>query len=87
MNDVDFHDFDTWIQLGSMANSYAMDWYALTHDQPLPSQSLAERTFGIDFGSVSPRVGLSLQGATGGQLLLWGLVIVGGLYVIAKVAK
>jgi hypothetical protein len=77
-------DADTvqdWIMAG---NSAAMDWFALTHDQPLPSQSLLERTLGADFGAVSPTVGLSARGITGTQILITLGVIAVAIYLFRK---
>lgn len=66
-------------------NSAAMDWYAITHDQPLPSQSLLERTLGADLGSVSPGFHVTpTQGITGTQILIGGLIVVGVLWFAFK---
>ncbi len=78
-------DADTvqdWVMAG---NSAAMDWFALTHDQPLPSQSLLERTLGADFGNVSPTIGLTPRGGiTGTQLLLAAAAVIALLYFMRK---
>jgi hypothetical protein len=71
-----------WILAG---NSAAMDWYALMHDQPLPSQSLLERTLGADLGAVSPTIGLSARGGISGtQILIVAAVIFGAFYLLRK---
>jgi hypothetical protein len=73
---MDGETLNDWIQLGSTVNTAAMDWYALSHDQPLPSQSALERTLGVDFGAVSPQFGLSIgRGISGQQILITVAVI------------
>ena len=78
---MDSETVQDWIMAG---NSAAMDWWALTHEQPLPSQSLLERTMGADFGGISPQVGLSMRGITGTQILITLTVIVGMVYLLRK---
>lgn len=78
---MDAQQLEDYILAG---NSAAMDWYALSHNQALPSQSLTERLFGADFGPISPQVGLAARGVTGTQLLLVGAAIVGLIYFLRK---
>ena len=77
-----------WINLGLVGNSIAMDWYAMTHDQPLPSQSTMRRTLGADLSGVSSNpygfpVGVNVGPSTGTSLLLIGAVMI-GLFVLLK---
>jgi hypothetical protein len=78
---VDLDSLDDYIQFG---NSAALDWYAITHDKPLPSQSLSERLFGMDFGPISPQVGLTARGITGGQILFVVALAAGAYYLLKK---
>jgi len=71
------------IDLIMAGNSAAMDWFALTHDQPLPSQSASERLFGVDLGPISPQVGLAARGITMSQILLVGVIGV-GLFLLVR---
>lgn len=81
---MDAESVQDWILAG---NAAAMDWYALAHDQPLPSQSALERTIGADFGSVSPQIGLAARGITGTQLLVGAVVILGLLYFLRSAGR
>jgi hypothetical protein len=70
-----------WIMAG---NSAAMDWFALTHDKALPSQSLAERLFGADLGPLSPGFGVTPRGGVSGtQILVVGGLLL-GLYLLFR---
>jgi hypothetical protein len=72
---MDSEQVQDWIMAG---NAAAMDWFALTHDQPLPSQSLLERTLGSDLGSLAPGFGITARGGlTGSQLVVGGLIVIG----------
>lgn len=72
---MDSDQVQDWIMAG---NSAAMDWFALLHDQPLPSQSLLERTIGADLGAVSPGFRVTPTGGiTGSQILIGGLIVIG----------
>ncbi len=72
------------IDLILAGNSAAMDWFALTHDQPLPSQSATERLFGVDLGPVSPQIGLAARGITTSQMLLVAAIGVGLFLLIRR---
>ena len=77
-------DADTvtdWILAG---NAAAMDWWALAHDQPLPSQSIAERVFGADLGGISPSVGFSPRGITGTQILFLAVLALGAVFLFRR---
>lgn len=71
-----------WVLAG---NAAAMDWYALTHEQPLPSQSILERTIGYDLGGISPGFGVTPRGGlTGSQLVIAGLIVAGALWLVMR---
>lgn len=79
---MDAEVLQDWILAG---NAAAMDWYALAHDQPLPSQSLLERTFGADLGGISPGFGVTPRGGlTGSQLLIAGLAVAAVLWLVTR---
>ena len=79
---MDAEQVQDWIMAG---NAAAMDWFALMHDQPLPSQSLLERTLGADLGAVSPTIGLTPRGGiSGSQLLIVGVAIVGLIWLMSR---
>lgn len=80
---MDSQSIQDWIMAG---NSAAMDWYAITHDKPLPSQSLAERLLGVDMGPISPGVGVSIgrTGITGGHVLVIGAVALGLFFLLRR---
>lgn len=82
---MDAQQVQDWVNLGMVGNSIAMDWYAMTHDQPLPSQSLLERTLGADLGAVQPRFGILApdMGITGTHILLIGAVGI-GLFLLLR---
>jgi len=82
---MDGEQLQDWINLGMVGNSIAMDWYAITHDQPLPSQSLMQRTLGTDLGAVRPQFGIVApsMGITGTHILLIGAVGI-GLFIVLR---
>lgn len=82
---MDAEQVQDWINLGLVGNSIAMDWYAMTHDRPLPSQSLLQRTVGADFGAIRPQFGIIAPsaGITGTHILLIGALGV-GLFILLR---
>jgi hypothetical protein len=80
-NGIDGTQLDDWIQFGS---TLGLDWFASIQGRPLPSQSALERTIGVDFGTVSPQMGLSMRGITGGQVLFAAVVVVGLIWILRK---
>lgn len=87
---MDQEQVQDWINLGLAGNAIAMDWYALTHDQPLPSQSTMRRTLGVDLSGATYRpyggsfpIGMNVGPSMGTSVLLIGAVMV-GLFVLLK---
>ncbi len=82
---MDSEQLQDWINLGMVGNSIAMDWYAMTHDQPLPSQSVLQRTIGTDFGAIRPSFGIvsPTMGITGTHILLIAAVGI-GLFIVLR---
>jgi len=88
---MDTEQLQDWINIGMAGNSIAMDWYAMTHDQPLPSvqrQSVLQRTLGGDLsGMARPMMGnlgqVSVGPSSGMSILLIGAVGL-GLFLLLR---
>ena len=86
---MDDEQVQDWIGLALAGNTVAMDWYAMTHDQPLPSQSTMRRTLGVDLGGLSRPmgsgfpIGVNVGPSAGTSILLIGAVVI-GLFVLLR---
>jgi len=83
---MDNQQVQDWINLGLIGNSIALDWYAMTHDRPLPSQSLLQRTVGVDLGGARyPTMGLPVNvgPSSGMSILVIGAVGL-GLFLLLR---
>ena len=83
---MDQEQLQDWINLSMVGNSIAMDWYAITHDKPLPSQSVLERTIGADltrFPIFRDGPGVSVGLGSGTTILIIGVVGV-GLFLLLR---
>jgi hypothetical protein len=74
-------DGSDWAAVVGSANDAALDWYAITHNLPLPSArptSAMDVLVGEDFGS--PRAGL----AGGATLIVLAVIVVAAVVLLKK---